>query len=262
MHTTSKDGTKIGFDRSGTGPTVILVAGATQYRANDHITPKLAELLAARGFTVFNFDRRGRGASGDTLPYAVEREIEDIAALIEIAGGTASLFGMSSGAILTLEASARLSGVTKAVAYEPPLNPGQPSAESWRLLREMQEMSAGGETGKMMATFIGQFLPPEQLNGLMQSPAWAGLASVGHTIAYDYTIIANATDDDHLPERWRAIKAPVLLLTGGDTFPFMHAGAEWAMKVIPGARHEIIPGLTHEFDPVMLAPVLVEFFSG
>jgi pimeloyl-ACP methyl ester carboxylesterase len=260
MHATSKDGTKIGYDRKGAGPAIILVGGATQYRAMDQATPRLADILA-RHFTVINYDRRGRGESTDTQPYAPAREIEDIAALIAVAGGRAYVFGMSSGAVLSMMAAAALPNITKLAVYEPPLNPGQTSAESWRLHSEMEAMRAKGEKGKMMATFVGQFMSPEELEGFRQSPGWPGFEAVGHTIAYDYAILANATDGDHLPESWKAIKAPTLIITGSETFPFMFDGADWAAKAIPGAKRETLDGQSHEYDPAVLAPVLAEFFD-
>ena len=115
----SSDGTPIAFDRSGEGPPVILVPGLFQHRAIDPGTAELAALLAPR-FTVFHYDRRGRGDSGDTAPYAVEREVEDVGALIDEAGGAAALYGMSSGGALALEAAARGLAVTKLAVYEPP----------------------------------------------------------------------------------------------------------------------------------------------
>src|SRR5258708_18220177 len=117
----SKDGTLIAFDRSGQGPAVILVGGAFQYRAIDPRTAQLAALLAEQ-FTVFHYDRRGRGDSGDTHPYAIEREVEDLEALINEAGGAAFVFGMSSGGVLALDAAARGLTSTKMAAYEVPLN--------------------------------------------------------------------------------------------------------------------------------------------
>jgi pimeloyl-ACP methyl ester carboxylesterase len=131
---TSRDGTAIAFDRYGAGPAIILVAGAFQHRAIDPKTTQLAKHLAG-AFTVLHYDRRGRGDSGDTLPYAVEREVEDIAALIDEAGGSAHVFGMSSGAALGLEAAARTLAVTKLALYEPPFTSKRVGARRWRPIR-------------------------------------------------------------------------------------------------------------------------------
>jgi pimeloyl-ACP methyl ester carboxylesterase len=117
---TSADGTRISYDSVGEGPPLVLVAGATQYRAVDETTPKLQALLAEGGFTVITYDRRGRGESGDTLPYAPEREFEDLEALVAAAGGEAAVFGMSSGAVLAVEAAARGVAMSSLVVYEPP----------------------------------------------------------------------------------------------------------------------------------------------
>src|SRR5512138_1962324 len=133
---TSKDGTTIAFDQSGNGPALILVDGATQYRAIDPRTTKLAALLAEH-FTVFHYDRRGRGDSSDTLPYAVEREVEDIEALIDEAGGSAFVYGISSGGCLALEAAARLGNKIKKLAiYEPPYNSDRAARKQWKEYRQ------------------------------------------------------------------------------------------------------------------------------
>lgn len=259
---TSKDGTTIGYDRKGTGPAIIFVAGATQYRAVDQITPTMADDLADR-FTIINFDRRGRGESGDTAPYAVAREIEDIEALIDAVGGTAGLYGMSSGAVLALEAGVALPGrVTGVLLYEPPVNPAQSSASYWKQHAEMAALSAEGKAEAMMAGFmLGVGMPPEALEGFRQSPVWPAFAAVGLTIAHDYRVMAEATDGDKPPARWQAIKVPVLVVNGDASFPFIEPGAAWVAAAVPGARRQVLAGQSHEFDPKVLGPVLTAFFA-
>lgn len=259
---TSKDGTVIGYDSRGSGPAIVLVAGATQYRAVDNTTPAMIDLLADR-FTVLNFDRRGRGESGDTGPYAVAREVDDIAALIDVAGGRAGLFGMSSGAVLALEAAAALpEKVTGVVMYEPPIDPEQSSETSWREHAEMAALAETGDAAGMMVKFItGVGMPPEAVEGFRQSPAWPPYEAVGLTLEHDYRILAEATDGNRAPERWQRAKMPVLVVDGDASFPFMKAGADWVAAALPNATRRTLAGQSHEFDPKVLGPVLAQFFS-
>lgn len=259
---TSKDGTVIGYDSKASGPAIVLVAGATQYRAVDNTTPAMIDLLADR-FTVLNFDRRGRGESGDTGPYAVAREIDDIAALIDAAGGRAGLFGMSSGAVLALEAAAALpEKVTGVVMYEPPIDPEQSSEASWQQHAEMAVLAETGDAAGMMVKFMtGVGMPPEAVEGFRQSPAWSAYEAVGLTLEHDYRIMAEATDGNRAPERWQRAKMPVLVVDGDASFPFMKAGADWVAAALPNATRRTLTGQSHEFDPKVLGPVLMEFFG-
>lgn len=259
---TSKDGTTIGYDSRGSGPVLILVAGATQYRAVDAITPVMAQDLADR-FTVVNFDRRGRGESGDTAPYAVNREIEDIEALVDAHGGKAALFGMSSGAVLALEAAAALPGkVTGAVLYEPPVDVDKSSDAYWKDHAEMAALAAEGRSGDMMAAFMaGVGMPPEAVEGFRQSPAWAAYEPVGLTIEHDYRVMAEATDANRHPARWQQATMPVLVVAGDASFPIILPGAEWVARGLPNASRKTLPGQSHEYDPKVLGPVIAEFLA-
>jgi pimeloyl-ACP methyl ester carboxylesterase len=258
---TSKDGAKISYDIKGKGPAVILVAGATQHRAIDEQTPIMAEMLSDR-FTIINYDRRGRGESTDGGKYAVAREIEDIAALIEAAGGSAALYGMSSGCVLALEAAAALPNVTKVFGYEPPVDPEEKEANARKGLAEMEALAAKGQGAAMMEKFMGEVgMPPDQLEGFKQSPGWPAYASVGHTLAYDYRIMAEAIVGDRLPERWKNIRVPVMIANGDASYGFMGPGADYVARAIPGAKRQTLPGQSHEVDPKVLVPVLTEFFS-
>lgn len=259
---TSRDGTHIGYDRRGKGPAIIMVAGATQYRAVDKTTPGMADDLADR-FTIINYDRRGRGESGDTAPYAVAREIEDIAALIELAGGQAGLYGMSSGAVLALEAGAALPDrVAGVLLYEPPIDTEQRSTDAWRQHAEMAQLAARGDAEGMMLKFLSEVgMPPEDLDAFRQSPAWGAFASVGLTLEHDYRILAEATDGDHPPRRWQDIAMPVLVVNGDASYPFIDGGAAWIAAAVPGAKRKVLPGQSHEFDPKVLGPELASFFS-
>ena len=259
---TSRDGTIIGYDRKGQGPAIILVAGATQYRGVDHTTPRMVDDLAAR-FTIINYDRRGRGESGDTAPYAVQREIEDIEALIDAVGGKAGLYGMSSGAVLALEAGVALPGkVTGVLLYEPPVDPSQSSADAWKQHAEMVALSERGDAAGMMSAFMsGVGMPPEAVEGFRQSPAWPAFAAVGLTIEHDYRIMAEAVDGDRHPQRWQDIKVPVLVVNGDASYPFIHGGADWVAAAVPGAQRKVLEGQGHDVDPKALAPVIAQFLG-
>jgi pimeloyl-ACP methyl ester carboxylesterase len=184
---TSKDGTTIGFEQSGQGPALILVDGALQYRAFDQGMAQLADRLSPH-FTVFHYDRRGRGDSTDTQPYAVVREIEDIEALIDAAGGSAFLYGISSGAALAFEAALALGNkVKKLVMYEPPYNDDEDARQVWKnYRRQLQEIVAEGRKGDAVGLFMMLLgMPAEQLDGMRQDPMWPMWEAVGHTLAYD-----------------------------------------------------------------------------
>lgn len=260
---TSQDGVTIGYDVTGSGPALILVAGATQYRAVDQtITPALIKLLAP-SFTVINYDRRGRGESTDKWPYAVAREVEDIAALIEAAGGEAFVFGMSSGAVLALEAAAAMPRKVKGlVLYEPPIDTGR-SSETYRYEHmQMAVQAAQGRGAEMMGDFLlGIGMPREALEGFKQSPGWPAFASVGLTIEHDYRILADARAGDAPPERWQNAIMPVLVLNGDKSFPFMAAGADWVASTLHNVERVTLADQSHEYDPNVLAPVLKVFFE-
>jgi pimeloyl-ACP methyl ester carboxylesterase len=262
-HVVSLDGTAIAYDVKGKGPAIILVAGATQYRAVDQHSPKIMETLAER-FTVITYDRRGRGESGDRRPYAVAREIEDIAALIAgPTGGTAMLYGMSSGAVLALHAAAALPGITKVMCFEPPISEEETEAEARASLGEMQTLYDAGRGEQMMENFLsGVGMPPDQVEGFKQSPVWPAYAAVGHTIAYDYAVIADAFAGSQLTPRWQAIGVPVLVANGDASFDFIAGGAARVAKAVPGAARKVIPGVGHDAPPEVLAPVMAAFFAG
>jgi pimeloyl-ACP methyl ester carboxylesterase len=261
---TSSDGTTIGYDEVGSGPPLILVAGATQHRAVDQTTPELARLLAEGGLRVINYDRRGRGESGDTLPYAVEREIEDIEALAAEAGGEASLFGMSSGAVLAAEAAARGGAVTKLVMYEPPMLLDDKGPEPDPGYVERIEGLAREGDGDAMAYFMESVVdtPAEEVAAFRQSPVWQAFASVEHTLAYDGRIMEPYGRGEPIPPgAWAGAVAPALVIAGGDSPEWMQSAARAAAEALPDGEVRILPGQTHQFDPKVLAPELLEFLS-
>ena len=257
----SKDGTKIAFDKQGSGPPLIIVGGALADRTAGE---GYARLLSPH-FTVYLFDRRGRGDSGDTKPYAVAREIEDIEALIDEAGGSAYLAGFSSGAALSLEAAAALGGkVRKLAIYEAPYDEANGVAEKWRAYRaEQAKLLADGRNGEAVLhhlTYVG--VPQPAIDQMKASPAWAGMERLAPTLPYDAAVVG---EDRKVPvDRAAKIQAEALVMDGGasaQAMPFMRATADRIAGVIPKARRRTIEGQAHNASPEALAPVLVEFFS-
>jgi pimeloyl-ACP methyl ester carboxylesterase len=264
---TSQDGTRIAYDRAGSGPALILVGGATALRRymGDFVT------ALAPHFTVFNYDRRGRGDSGDTQPYAVEREVEDIAALAAVGsangagGGRAYLFGWSSGAVLALEAASRLPGrIRKLALYEPPfiLDGSRPPVPA-DYVPHLNELIGAGKRAEAVEYFFkdAMLLPPEMLAGMQASPMWSDLLSVSHTIAYDGLVMGDTMRGRPLDTtRWAGASLPVLVVTGGASPAFFHTAARALAAGLPHAEHLVLPGQTHGVEPAALAPALVEFF--
>jgi len=257
----SPDGTTIAYDTRGEGPALILVDGALTVHSSGSGS-ELAKLLAPR-FTVCGFDRRGRGESGDTLPYAVDREIDDIEALIDRAGGSAFLYGHSSGGPLAMRAAIRLgSKVSKIALYEPPYNNDPGAQESWsQYLRQLREALAEGRRGDAVALFMRFVgMPAEQVARLRRAPFWPGMEAVAPTLAYDHAAI--------LGEPWSVpaglaarVSVPALVMAGDAGLPFMPDAARVLSQAIPQGQLRMLEGQTHEVNPGVLAPVLVEFFT-
>lgn len=254
----SKDGTAIAFDKLGKGAGVILVCGGSV----DHTSnAPLAALLAA-DFTVFNYHPRGRGDSGDTSPYAVEREVEDIDAVITAAGGSAFLYGTSSGAALALEAAASGLAITKLALWEPPFIVGdsrpRPPADTAKTYTELVSAGRRGDAVEFfMAKVVG--LPPEFVAEARNSPWWPAQEALAHTLAYDATIMG----DYSLPtERAASVTAPTLVIAGGADFPWMRDTAQALADALPDGQTRTLEGQGHNVDPAVLAPALVEFFAG
>jgi pimeloyl-ACP methyl ester carboxylesterase len=258
----SKDGTTIAFDQSGQGSAVILVDGALQYRAFDQGMAQLADLLS-KHFTVIHYDRRGRGDSTDTQPYTLEREFEDIEALIDYAGGSAYLYGISSGASLALEAAIKLKDkVTKLALYEAPYNDDDAAQQAWRdYTKQLAALLAEGRHGDAVGLFMMLVgATAEQVDEIRQTPMWPLWESIAPTLAYDH--IAALGEDAAVPaERAAKLTVPTLVMDGGESFPFMHVTARALASAFPNAQHRTLPGQTHEVDSSVLAPVLIEFFE-
>jgi pimeloyl-ACP methyl ester carboxylesterase len=261
LHTiSSPDGTKIAYDQQGEGPPLILVDGALTVHSAG--SGELAKLLAPH-FTVIGFDRRGRGESGDTLPYAIDREIDDIEALIDHTGaGTGFLYGHSSGGPLAMRAAIRLGGkVAKLAMYEAPYNTDPGAQESWRqYLVELDQALAEGRGDDAVALFM-RFIgtPAETVDGMRRAAFWPRLESVAPTLAYDHAAI--------LGESWSVptdlaarVAVPTLVMAGTASLPFMPDAARTLAQAIPNAELQTLEGQTHEVSPNALAPVLVNFF--
>ena len=260
---TSADGTTIAFDQSGAGPALILVGGMFEQRAMDSETAQLAALpLLAQHFTVVHYDRRGRGDSTDTQPYAVERETEDIEALIDDAGESAFVFGISSGAALAFEAALALGGKVKKLAmYEAPYNDDEAARQAWRGFRtQLRKALAEGRRGDAVGLFMTLLgVPAEQLDEMRQYPMWPMWEAVAPTIAYDSAVLG---DEASVPTgRAARVAVPALIMDGGASYPFMHIAATALASATPNARHRTLEGQTHEVAAEAIGPVLVEFFN-
>jgi pimeloyl-ACP methyl ester carboxylesterase len=260
---TSKDGTTISFDQSGTGPALILVGGAFEQRALDSETAKLAVFPSmTQHFTVYHYDRRGRGDSTDTLPYSVEREIEDIDALINLAGGSVYLFGISSGAGLAFEAALALGDKVKKLAmYEAPYNDDETARQTWKqYTKDLDEVLAQGRRADAVILFTSLIgMPAEHVEGFRQMPMFPMFEAIAPTLAYDAAALG---EEAAVPtEKATRLTVPTLVMDGSESYPFMHTAAVALAEALPNGKQRTLEGQTHEVTPEALAPVLVEFFT-
>jgi len=252
----SKDGTTIAYERAGRGPALVIVDGAFCYRGFGP-SPKLAPRLAQH-FTVYTYDRRGRGASGDAPSYAPEREVEDLAAIVDAAGGRASLLGLSSGGALALHAAASGVPIDRVVAYEPPYvddaGTGGGASHRGRLSQFIANGDRGGAIKYFMKDMVGA--PSFVVMMMRMMPwVWKKLAAVAHTLPYDAAIMT----DFRIPRsRYAGIRVPVVIMNGGKTQPRLRDAARAIADVIPGARYRELPGQTHNVNPSVLTPAVVE----
>lgn len=258
----SKDGTPIAYERSGSGPAVVLVDGAMCYRSFGPM-PKLVPLLTPH-FTVYTYDRRGRGESGDTKPYSVEREVEDIAALIREAGGSAYVYGISSGAALALEAAAHGLPIDKLALYEAPffVDDSRPPLPA-DYVATMNRNLASGRRGEVVKNFMKLVGVPSAFILLMRlMPPWKKLKAIAHTLPYDTAIMAENQRGKPLPaRRWASVNVPTLVADGGKSPTWMRHATQALAKAVPGATYRTLPGQTHMLKPEAIAPVLVQFFK-
>ena len=258
---TSRDGTRIAYDTWGKGPAVIVVGGALSDRAGG---AELGKLLS-ENFTVYSYDRRGRGDSTDTKPYSVQREIEDLEALIENAGGSAHIYGKSSGAGLALRATAVLGDkVRKLALYEAPYSDAEGAAKDWREFRAKLDALLAADRRADAITLFMKFVgaPDEAIAQMKSSPAWPRMMAMAPTLAYDNAVLG---DDRSVPVEVAAkVRATTLVVDGSASLipqPFMRATADKLGKTIPGARRQVIEGQAHDVSAQALAPILITFFK-
>nr|WP_238992498.1 alpha/beta hydrolase [Jiangella ureilytica] len=260
---TSKDGTSIAYSRVGSGPPTILVDGALCWRQQGP-NAGLAEKLADH-FTVYTYDRRGRGESGDTPPFNTMREIEDLEALINEVGGSAFVYGISSGATLALDAAASGLAIAKLAIFEPPhfvddTRPPLPEGYQTRL----EDLVKADERGKAVKLFMTEGINlPSLMVGMMRlMPAWRKLKSIAHTLPYDVSFVVEAQQGKPLSSsRWSAVTVPTLAVVGGKSPKWMHNGVRATASVLPNAKYFVLEGEMHIVKPKALAPVLTEFFA-
>ena len=253
----SKDGTTIAYDRRGNGPALVLVDGALCSRAQGPM-PDVAEALADR-FTVYNYDRRGRGDSGDAGDYAVEREIEDLAAVIEAAGGSAYVYGSSSGAALSLRAAAAGLPIEKLVAFEPPYvvdDSRKQIPRNW--VADLQALEPGDAIKYFFTKGIG--LPGIFVTMMKLMPAWKLMKAIAHTLPYDAQVLGrNCFGDPMDTEQWAPIEQPVLVVNGGKSPGWMKSSTRALAAAVPGAGHTEVPGQNHMIKAAAIAPVIAGF---
>jgi pimeloyl-ACP methyl ester carboxylesterase len=259
-HVISKDGTAIAYERSGQGPALILIDGALCSRAFGPM-PKLAPLLAPN-FTVYVYDRRGRGDSGDTLPYSKEREVDDIAALIQAAGGSAFVLGLSSGGALALEAAASGLPIQKVVAYEPPYvnDPSQRDGAEYEseLKRRIAAGDRSGAVKYFMRSMVGIPAPFVMMMQLMPW-LWRKMKAVAHTLPYDAAVMS----EFKVPAaRLASVRVPTLAMHGSKTDARLARAAHAVAEAVPGAQHRTLDGQTHNVSPTALTPAVTDFLIG
>lgn len=256
---TSKDGTRIAYVQEGSGPTLLVVNGAMGHKDLSFARAMRKEL--AKHFTVIDYDRRGRNDSGDTPPYAVAREVEDLAALVAAHKGPVHVLGQSSGAALALEAAASGVPMASLFAYEPPYmvdNPkDRPDADFARKLWAMREADQRGQAVSYFMRTVG--MPGFAIAIMKLTPFWKQGLAVAHTLPYDAEVMAGF---DLPAERLAKVKVRTMLAAGGKTTPTLKAGAQAASRAVPGAAFQLIPKMTHAIKPAALAPVLAAFVRG
>jgi len=258
----SADGTVIAFDAWGEGEPLIIIDGATAYPAINPLNAELGQLLSGE-FRTYAYDRRGRGDSTDTAPYAIEREIEDLAALIEVAGAPATVFGWSSGAVLALDAAVAGLPIKRLALFEPPfvVDDSRPPLPADYVAR-LDAAVAAGRPGDAAAIFMTDAAgaPPEAVDGIRQSDFWPVMEAVAPTIAYDGRIMGTTMSGNPLPrDRWATVTVPALVMHGTGTFPSIISGARALADLLPTATLLPVEGEQHSAPAPVLATALRGF---
>jgi pimeloyl-ACP methyl ester carboxylesterase len=261
-YVTSADGTRIAYETAGSGPPLVLVGGAFGTRTDAR---ELAGALSAR-FTAAAYDRRGRGDSGDTAPYAPARELDDLRALIGALGGSAFVYGQSSGGALSLDAVAAGLPITKLAVYEPPFTvddsrPPYPAG----FVESLRGMVEAGRPGDAVAEFwrTGLLQPESEIEQARRAPFWPHLESLAHTLVYDYEVLGERISGRPLSPAWAAsIAIPVLLLEGGDSPATLRNAVASLEALLPQATKRTLAGQGHGAPAGVLAPILESFYGG
>lgn len=257
----SADGTSIAFERLGHGPALILVGGAfCDHRARAAGLPLAAGLVDK--FGVFCYDRRGRGESGDRAPYAVAREVEDLVALIAAAGGSAHVYGHSSGALLALEAAVAGLPITKLALYEPPIVTSEErEALPHDLVEQLWALTVADQRSQAVELFLTRAVavPAPAIAHMKGGPGWPALEALAHTLSYDARL---AQDPAAVLAQARLVKQPALVIDGERSPAWMRAGVAKLASAVPAARHASMAGQTHDVDAKLLAPLLLDYFAG
>jgi pimeloyl-ACP methyl ester carboxylesterase len=254
----SKDGTTLAYDIYGSGPALIYITGASCFRS---MIPVVQDAQAfAKEFTVYNYDRRGRGDSTDTQPYAIEREVEDIEALIDAAGGRASLYGHSSGAVLALEAALRLGDkIDRVVLYDPSYVHDEAEKSEYNALSQrVHNLLQAGKNAQAMTTFLYGIGMPRTFVFIMRfMPGWKTMTALAPTLAYDIAL----TRDLPPVDRARQITLPVQVIVGEKSPAGIHDVAGQLTTAIPGATFIQLKGQDHMVSAKALLPLLVSFLK-
>jgi pimeloyl-ACP methyl ester carboxylesterase len=256
----SKDGTTIAFCKSGTGPPLVLIHGGTA----DHTRwdPVLSQF--EKRFTVFAVDRRGRGKSTDTGDYAIEREFEDVAAIVDSVGEPVYLLGHSFGGYCALEASLLTENISKLIVYEP-ATPGVPDIMPPEVAARMQKLLDEGDRDGVVSTFMSEvaLVPPHELDILRSVPAWQGRVAAAHTILREIKGLENAPPFN--PARFKDMKTPTLLLLGGDSPPEYGDFIREIDAALPESKIVVMPGQQHvamNTAPELFVSEVVKYLLG
>jgi pimeloyl-ACP methyl ester carboxylesterase len=262
--TTSADGTPIAYEVTGTGPALVIVDGALCQRAMGPSRPLAAQLTDE--FTVHAYDRRGRGESGPgSSPYAVDREVEDLLAVIDAAGGHAHVLAASSGATLALEAARAGAPIDRLAVYEAPFIVDDSHAPNPRdLPQTVERLVEEGRRAEAVKTFLRVVGVPGPFLAIMPlMPAWKEMVAVAHTLTNDFTIVIGHQQGEPIPAGYYdRVPAPTLVLLGAKSPAYMHSGQRAIADAVPGARLMTLPGQTHMIKAPVVAPVVAEFLRG
>lgn len=261
--TTSKDGTKIAYSKTGEGKPLIIVDGAFCHR-NFGANEKLPQYLSD-DFTVYSYDRRGRNESGNTLPYSPQKEYEDLQAIIDEAGGNTYVYGISSGAALALESANAGVRIEKLALYEAPYitdNSRSPLPDNY--LKTLIELADHGKNGKAVKYFMrkGIGLPAFVVWMMQLMPAWKLMKQLAHTLPYDTAILGDSGSGRPFnKERWSNVNMPTLVISGSKSAKWSQNSMRDLAAVLPNARHQTLTGQSHIVNPKVLARELQEFFN-